>query len=886
MYGFAMSLERINVYMKNSKILGISSLLLASALLNCPGNASVKAATSNGFINEICSQNKSCLTDSYGKNSDWIELYNPGDTEIDISGYGLSDKKAEPLLWTFPAGTVIKPHDYLVVFASGNDSAGSELHTSFSLSKNGETLTLCTPDGNVVQEVSFPTLGEDTSYGCTPDASGNFEIMQVTPGKQNVVVVSAPTLSSASGFYSSNFSLSMTSSANTTIYYTLDGSNPITSDSAFTYNGPVNVEDRTNQNNIYANYDENGTNQAISLGTGYKKPTFQLDKATVVRAVAKSADGKYSDVISHTYFVTTGNLSQYKDMTVISIVTDPENLFDPDKGIYVTGNKYIAWKNSSAYNPNKSPWDTDNVTNYFSRGREWERTADISVFEKGSLSWEQGMGIRIKGASTRNTAQKSFNIYARSEYGASKIEDAILPDNYSIDGKLIDKYDSLSIRAVGEETRLRDGFAQRLLKDRTSLTTQNMKPCAVFLNGEYWGLYEITEKLSDYFVETNYNIDKKDVAMIKNGELEEGEQAELDSFINFVKSYSQKDLTNSADYKAVCDYIDIDTMIEHYAAGLYLGTFDWPNYNYGVWRNTGEQIDGNPYSDGKWRFISYDFDYTMGATYENFGGVEGYDYNSFRHMLGKSSGVPTSLFVKLLENPEFKAKFASVYCDYANDVFSSENVNRMIEHYKNNYTDQLANTQLRWWGFYGGTPSELLPYYRDQYATKTLGGIKTFFTQRTTSTINHMKEYLGYNGQMQTLELGVNGKGKIVFNSNIIEGSEKWSGKYLSDIPVTITAVPDENMVFTGWSGDIDKSETTITVTLSKAMSIKANFEEGGNKKGDVNSDGTFNVSDVVLLQKYLCGMTVTIDETSADMNSDGKINIADLCYIKEALIK
>ena len=115
-----------------------------------------------------------------------------------------------------------------------------------------------------------------------------------------------------------------------------------------------------------------------------------------------------------------------------------------------------------------------------------------------------------------------------------------------------------------------------------------------------------------------------------------------------------------------------------------------------------------------------------------------------------------------------------------------------------------------------------------------------------------MKEYLGYNGQMQTLELGVNGKGKIVFNSNIIEGSEKWSGKYLSDIPVTITAVPDENMVFTGWSGDIDKSETTITVTLSKAMSIKANFEEGGNKKGDVNSDGTFNVSDVVLLQKYL----------------------------------
>ncbi len=307
--------------------------------------------------------------------------------------------------------------------------------------------------------------------------------------------------------------------------------------------------------------------------------------------------------------------------------------------------------------------------------------------------------------------------------------------------------------------------------------------------------------MSDYFIESNYNIDKNDVTTIKSGELEDGSQEEYERFFEFAESYAQKDFKNSENYKVVCDFIDIDSMIEHYAAGLYLGTYDWPNYNYGVWKTTGEQIEGNQYSDGKWRFISYDFDYTMGATYEDFGSVEPYNYNSFQYMQKNSKYSPTNLFVKLLENDEFKAKFAAVYCDYANEVFSMENVNRMIEHYRTNYIDLLANTQ------------------------------------------------------------------------------------YLSDIPVTITAIPDENQVFAGWGGAVESKEPTITVKLSQAMSITATFEEGGKFAGDINSDGKINASDIILLQKYLCGITGTIDNEASDMNSDGKINIADLCLIKEAVI-
>lgn len=534
------------------------------------------------------------------------------------------------------------------------------------------------------------TLMEDTTYGST------FEVMTATPDIANETVTSAPTFSAQSGFYGTDFELTLSAENNTSIYYTLDGSDPATSESAQLYTDAIEVCDRTDNPNIYSTYaeDENSA-QSVCLGVGYKQPTFNVDKATVVRAAAKSEDGIFSDVISQTYFVTTGNLAQYKDMMVVSLVTNPDSLFNPETGIYVAGNQYINWKNSDTYDPDKSVWDSSLPTNYYSKGREWEREASVSIFKNGETVVEQDMGIRIKGASTRNSAQKSFNLYARNDYGASKIKFPLIDDNYTLDGSLIRKYDSVCLRSVSDEVRLRDGFSNKLIAGRENITTQNMQQCAVFLNGEYWGLYEMTEKFSDYFIESNYGINKNDVAMIKNGELEEGKQTECDNFMQFVNTYSKKDMTDSINYQAVCNYIDIDSMIEHYAAGLYLGTYDWPNYNYGVWRNTGKEIAGNPYSDGKWHFISFDFDYTMGATYENFGDVEGYAYDSFHHMNSKS-GVPTNLFIQLLKNQDFRTKFVNVYCDYANEVLTLEKANEMAELYSQEYTEQLANTTVRW----------------------------------------------------------------------------------------------------------------------------------------------------------------------------------------------
>jgi hypothetical protein len=851
----------------------------------------VCAAEPTVCINEVCSQNKTCLADSYGKYSDWIELYNSGSSSVDISGYGLSDSTEDTKHFTFPEGTQLKAGEHMVVFASKQESTAAELHTGFAISKNGDTIVLSSPDGKVLQQVELPTLGTDVSYGRTPDGSDTFEIMSPTPAKANAVAVSAPTFSAPSGFYGTDFSLTLSSGKNDSVYYTIDGSDPTNSSTAQKYSSAITVKDRTSEPNLYSSCseDENSAT-SISRGTGYQKPTFNVDKATVVRAAAKNADGTFSKVVSQTYFVTSSNLAQYKNMTVVSLVTDPDNLFDPDKGIYVTGNQYLKWKNSPSYDPKKSVWDTDNIANFFSHGKDWEREATITIFRDGKNIVEQNMGIRIKGASTRNTSQKSFHLYARSDYGASKLEYPVLPDNYDWQGNLIEKYDSISLRAVGEEGRLRDGFAQKLVGDRENLATQSMQSCAVFINGEYWGLYEMIEKLSDYYIESNYGIDKKDVAMIKNGELEEGPQEELDSFNSFAEKYSKLDLTNEANYKAVCDFIDIDSFIDHYAAGLYLGTYDWPNRNCAMWRNTGEVIEDNPYSDGKWRFISFDYDYTMGKTYADFGGVEGYAYDSFRHMedIDKyEKCAPTNLFLNLLKNKDFRSRFANVYCDYANEILTPEKANALADLYSRDYTEPLAQTTVRWWGFFGGSKEDNLAYNREQYKTKTLPQIKQFFSERKKYTLDDMRNYLGLSSSMQKITLKTSGSGKIKINSITPDTSNGWSGEYPADCPVTLTAVPDKGASFTGWSGGITGNERTVTVTLGEAMTITASFGEKKAVRGDVNEDGECNAADLVLLQKWLLGKpdSKLTDWEAGDFNSNKKLDAFDLAHMRKEIV-
>lgn len=150
-----------------------------------------------------------------------------------------------------------------------------------------------------------------------------------------------------------------------------------------------------------------------------------------------------------------------------------------------------------------------------------------------------------------------------------------------------------------------------------------------------------------------------------------------------------------------------------------------------------------------------------------------------------------------------------------------------------------------------------------------------------------MQNYLGLQKSMQTITLKTKGNGKIQINTVIPDTADGWSGKYYPDCPVTLTAIPGENAEFTGWSGDLSGMDTTVTLTLSDAMSIQANFGEQQRTRGDVNADGEFNITDIVVMKKWLLtALDVSLDDWKAgDLCEDNKINVFDLCLMKCLLL-
>lgn len=781
----------------------------------------------NVVINEICTNNKDSLLDSYGEYSPWIELYNFGENTVDISGYGLSNEGYIPFKWTFPKNTIINSNEYLIVFTSDKKSINGELHTNFELDINGDILFFSNKNGELIEKIVIPKLKENESYGRITDTV--FKKMTPTPKTENEILIEPPIFSKESGFYEEEFLLILSSSEGIEIYYTIDGSDPLNSSTVKIYKEPIKIYDRSSEPNFYAEIGEeqNSPLSIGSMGGGYKRPNYLLDKPMVVRACSKNNEGN-STVISHTYFVTTGNLAQYQDFTVVSLVTNPENLFDPDKGIYVVGNEYIEEmkKNNNSFDFRKM-WELMRVSNFYKEGPEWEKESNIAIFEKGKISVQQNLGIKIRGFSTRMQPGKSFNVYAKKRFGKNSIKNVLFPNNYDMNHNLIDKYKSFALRNVFSEERIKDEFANKLLYERREYQSiTDTKKCILFLNGEYWGFYVMIEKFSENYIQSHFNVPGDYVTLIKEGELANGDQTEFDLYNNFMHEYSEKDFLDEKIYEEVKNFIDFDSFIEHFVIGIYLGTLDWPGHNDGVWRYNGEKIENNKYSDGRWRYISFDFDYTMGDSFSMWGQdqKEGYAIDNLKN-LEMRKNIPTILFLPLLKNEDFRNQYILRFCDYVNEVFSIDKIDALIDDYKNNYLDMLAHGEVRWKGFTYSNELEAFANYKNNYI-KHFDNIKKFFVERPKYALQHMKEYFNLTGELQEIIILKKGEGKIKINT-IITGfkEEKWIGRYFSNIPITITAIPSEKAEFKGWSGDVSSNEISITIDLKYNTTINAIFE-------------------------------------------------------------
>lgn len=613
--------------------------------------------------------------------------------------------------------------------------------------------------------------------------------------------------SAESGFYEDSFELELYAPVGTEIYYTLDGSEP--DENAMKYTEPIVIKDASANPNIYslrtdvtAGYMEELIHVCNPdlVPPGYAVPDYPIDKCTVVRAAYRDEDGRFGEVTTKTYFVGYDEKAGYDGMNVISVVTDPDNLFDQDTGIYVLGRIHEEQFDAASTTSHWWKW----AANFHQRGREWERAASIQIFDADrTLLVNQECGIRIQGGGSRGFLPRSMSLYAREEYDE---DGRFYVDLFGTDYQA----DTVTLFAGGNDytAKFRDRLISELVKDR-NFATMHYEPYVMFLDGEYWGVYWLTEKYNDAFVGYYYDVEKKNVVMIKNDELAEGEEADYGLYTDMVDHMTSTDFTVPGSYEYACGIIDMQSFIDYYAAEIYIGRYgDWPMTNFALWRT--RQTGGEGYEDGKWRWML--FDVNSGTT---TAGLTQADTLSL-------TMDTSNMFYSLCQSGEFRKQFTLTFMDLANTCFAKENVDDTIEKAAAQIAEPMKVNHKR---FFGAENEEV--YWN------TVADIQFFLDNRRPYIVQYLKDDFGLAGSLVPVEVEINDAdaGRIIVNTAEISFHDEtvWCGEYFTDYPVTLKAVANEGYRFAGWEagGEAVSEEESIELTLGEeGVSRKAVFEK------------------------------------------------------------
>ncbi len=661
----------------------------------------------NVVINEVCSSNLSSVLDGDLYHPDWAELYNSSDSSIDISGWKLSDSPQKRNKWSFPEGTLIPSHGFLLVYLDDGDSG---LHASFRLKRKGEGLYLSSRKLLPMDQTEVPELKYDTVWGRETDGKGSFIRMTPTPGESNsngspvsFPVLPKPVLSHQSGFYKDGFNLSI-SSTEGEIRYTLDGSDPDFSSPL--YSGPISIADRSTEDNNFASRQDISVDLLDYIhALSFEIPDEPVDKCTVVRAAVFKGKDKVSDTATASYFIGFDEKKEYDEIGVISLVSDTPGLFGFDNGILVIGrsgvedfNKALSESaNAVSYLKEHPETPTDGTvkildtgmsefteSNYMQSGPAWEREALLTVFDKDHyISSEDHLGIRVRGHRTRNFPKKTLNLFARKIYG----NDSFDPDLF------IPGLNRLSLFAGGQDnnTLLRDILISDLTKDLSFASPDFSEPYYIFINGEFWGLYRICDRFDENFISLRFNVDPDDVVIIKNSVLSAGTEKDFDDFWSFKTFIEEADLSSSSDYDRFCSMADIDSFIDYFAARMFFDEgLDWPNINTSYWK-TRNSLESSLYSDGKWRCLN--FDNNLNIHYDSVSD------NTMAILLnGNKNHKRSEVFYKLMQNEGFRQKFYDAFLVLATEVFDPEKTVPVLESYASEIRPYISADYDRFYG--------------------------------------------------------------------------------------------------------------------------------------------------------------------------------------------
>jgi hypothetical protein len=505
------------------------------------------------------------------------------------------------------------------------------------------------------------------------------------------------------------------------IYYTLNGNSPTTE--SIQYNGEV-----LNLTNALCS-EANISQIQISPADLYKPPTTDIPKCIVIRAASFDEYGnRTSEVVTNSFFIKKLGIDHLA-LPIVSISAEHNDLFDYYTGILVPG---------QYFHPDYPDWSG----NYYQRGTEWERQVFVEYYEpSNNQGFRQVCGLRAHGNYGRRLPQKFLAFYAREEYGKSKFSYKIFPENPLESYKrLVLKPFSTSWSTSGIDDYICNKIAANLNIDFIS-----SKPVILYINGEYWGIYYIQEKIDNRYIEDRFGIDKDSVDVIDNwyGFPAEGSGDNFIALYDFVKN---NDFTVDSNYSALENWIDIENFIDYQIFEIFIANLDWPLNNMKCWRERKE--------NAKFRWIFNDGDAALiERNYTGFAQALNDKYD------GWSSNPQATLFLrKLMERESFQAQFFDRLSQLVATEFQYDVTKTYYDEVIADISNELPNQILRF-----SFPESFLKWADTTYA------LETFLMYRTCEIAAQCRDYFHISLNQGNSLVGNDcfGSDTTIINSNV-----------------------------------------------------------------------------------------------------------------------
>ena len=457
--------------------------------------------------------------------------------------------------------------------------------------------------------------------------------------------------SATGGFYENSFNLTLScNNPNNKIYYTTNGNTPTIQ--SYLYSQPLHLDENLySQSNIYT----------IEISPEYEAffPD-SVNKIIVIRAAVIDDSGNLiSQTVTNSYFISSLGFNNH-NLPVVSICADSLSLFKYETGIFVPGR---------FYNHSDSSW----TGNYYKKGREWERNCNVEYYmHNNPSSLNQAAGIRTHGGNSRRFPQKGLSLYARDEYGKKRFKCKVFETSD------INKFKRLVLKPIKcswTDAGVQDYVCCKIAKS-LNVESPDTRPCTVYINGEYWGIYFIQEKIDERFLENHFEQEADDFNMMGNwATLVEAGNPE--NFYQLMDWVNNTNLTDTENYNQICSRIDMESFIDYQIYELFIANYDWPANNMKCWQ----------YLDGPWRWIFYDGDAALNAV----------DLNSLHYATytgdetWPADELSTLMFRKLLTNKTFCANFLDRMHELQRTVFKYINTKPYLEQIATEINGEIQN---------------------------------------------------------------------------------------------------------------------------------------------------------------------------------------------------